>query len=280
MAKQEQIKSKSPEEMSREELIAYIYELEWKSEVKWGKLMESTRDEVKGAKLDMKNMFVSKIDQSLESYPWLNEWQKEVIRWIRIKNPDAIESITQDEIVIKSMVDGKLLQTLLPLKDTKHETLKPMQLSKTFIDKRWKKSKELISQWKQPLTKHDYIAGYDVEEYYKLEQHKKERLNQAEIESIILLMPSWDDYKYGTWWQPMKQFITLLWLADQDLTALMHLFFWADLDVLGYVGYIWLGAKDDDDCLLSVPFSSDKARLSRNNGVLVFRARLLKKLSS
>ncbi len=148
-------------------------------------------------------------------YEKLSDEQKQIVDSIQAKNPGAIESITTEAIII--VTDKGKFE--LPLQDT--DLLAQYEytnIPQAFLDKR-------DQLW---LTKHKYYTGTQLGQYYT--DTKQDLLSQAEVESIIKLMPSWVDYQYATWWQPMKQFTTLLWFNNQDLTS------WADSD-----GWRWLG---------------------------------------
>ncbi len=251
--------------------------------------MNSTQDEIKDAKSDTANTLISKIDQSLESYPWLNEWQKEVIRWIETKALGAIESITP-EIMTIITEKGRFE---LPLENTEHEDLGDM-MSKSKYDS---ETNTIDSNFKY---EHDYNfhdarrIRNSLSTFFKVKEHKYHSIQQVkryirlwdspfvlsldEVESIMSIMPAWD-YKYGTRCKSVKEFSILLWLTDDDRSGRLDPSDKGHLDKDNRTGWVWLGSHQESrsgkDTMLRILFNKDQWFLNFEGDCCLFPARLL-----
>lgn len=260
----------------RKELAETLQDVDVKALIDWEratnrkerqKTIRLTKQEVRAA--TKVEQWVSFMDQCSQ-YPggWyekLSDTQKELVGKISIKNPNAIKEISETAITVVA----ERGEFELPLQDSIIASgYEHSNIPQSFLDK-----KKYL--WLRDCI---YYTGKQLKQYY--EDVNQDLLSKADIESIVALMPSWDKYSYSNWWLPMRQLMTLIGMTDQDFTSRADSRGDAGSDGLAEYGYVWLGAKGDDDNLLRSKFYSDKASLYRNDLENAFRLRLFKKLSS
>ena len=247
-------------------------------------LMDSTQDEIKDAKSDTANTLISKIDQSLESYPWLKDWQDIVIRWILAKYPNAIKSITPEVITI--ITDKGKFE--LPQKNTEHEDLE--DATSKFKYDYWTNTIDYQFLYKHNYDFHDAIRFMFGREgrYHSIKQvmrylnrgHRVYPPSLGEVESIISMMPAWD-YQHGVWCKSVKEFAVLLWLTDDDRNGRLDPSGKGHMNRDNHIGWAWLGSYDENskgkDTMLRILFSEDEWLLNFEWDNCLFPDRLLNK---
>ena len=191
-------------------------------------------------------------------YEKLSGPQKDIVDQISIKNPNAIKNITETAITVET-ADGRKFN--IPLQDTVHDTLKPVEMPQAH--------KDAIA--KNPnLKDRPRVSGKQVKAYYAAIGQKVP--TQMSLQLVTGLMQ----------WGTMSEYTQLMWLTQQDHIGYAYIDSDGkiDFDDVGDCGYVWVGPKGSDGRLFRAEFYSRRTYLDSNLPNYLYYPRLLTELSS
>lgn len=267
---------KDVNEMSEQELRAEVIRLRSLLEVK-----DDTPQPSESIKNEVRSVDLSLTDSMNLSH--LNEIQKHILNKILQKDPKAVESVSEEFLVLKTS-NGKFK---IPFVDKQNQLLSHMKLTWDAMVEKTKIDMELMDDNRTPLRDHKYSTKEMINKYYQ--ENKLKKPSVLWFDSIVGLMPldeksihekiskstmiqPWDKEKVYVRWSESQRtvnLLTLLWANESDLTWLLT----TDINNIGFAEYqvmdglswrmcFWVG---DWDNLMLTEFNRSHGELSANN---------------